>query len=265
MIVERPAAKGEAHFAYIDGLRAVSIVAVVLFHLEPRLLPSGFAGVDVFFVVSGFIISGSLHDRRFFGFIDLFTTFYARRFRRIVLAMLAMLIVTSTLFVMFVPGEFDLSSKVTSVASAAFFGLSNFRLASGTDYFFPSAEFNPFTHTWSLAVEEQFYVVFPFIYLLLTTRRTANLALAILCALCAGSLAYGWIEPRMAFGLGFYSSAGRFWEIGSGVLLYVLLARLGLYRAGSLRGIWIASYAGVLLLSGAFIFGKSNTFPVPGA
>lgn len=135
-MIEAPlAAKREGYFAYIDGLRAVSIMAVVLYHLDPRLLPSGFAGVDVFFVVSGFIISGSLHGRRFSGLGDLFATFYARRFRRIAPAMLFMLVVISTLVVMFVPQAF-LSDEIRRTASAAFFGFSNIRLAFGTNYFF---------------------------------------------------------------------------------------------------------------------------------
>src|SRR6185437_14177958 len=99
----RPAVKGETYFAYIDGLRAVAIIAVVLYHFDVRLLPSGFAGVDVFFVVSGFIISGSLHDRDISGLFSLFATFYGRRLRRIVPALVFMLIVTSALVVLFVP------------------------------------------------------------------------------------------------------------------------------------------------------------------
>ena len=261
----RRATKEGAYFAYVDGLRAVSIIAVLLFHLDARLLPGGFAGVDVFFVVSGFIISGSLHDRRFYGLLDLFATFYARRFRRIVPAMLFMLIVTSALVVLFVPEGFVLTAEIRRIASAAFLGFSNIRLAFGTNYFFPFAEFNPFTHTWSLAVEEQFYVVFPFLYLMLATRRTANLALIILLILCTGSFAYGWYEPRMAINLGFYSSLARFWEIGSGVLLYAVLARLHLYLAPGLKEIWPVSYAGALLLLGATIVSVPQTYPVPGA
>jgi peptidoglycan/LPS O-acetylase OafA/YrhL len=265
MISAPSAAKRESYFAYIDGLRAVSIIAVVLFHLDPRLLPSGFAGVDVFFVVSGFIISGSLHDRRFSGLLDLFTTFYARRFRRIVPALLFMLIVTCALTVLFVPQGFAPSGDLRQVASSAFLGFSNIRLAFSTNYFFPNAEFDPFTHTWSLAVEEQFYVIFPVIYLLLTTRRTANAALAILVVLCVGSFTYGWFEPRLAINLGFYSSLARFWEIGSGVLLYALLARKGLYRPRVSREIWPLTLAGALLLLAAFIVGSPQTYPVSGA
>jgi len=260
----RPAKPG-SYFAYIDGLRAVSIIAVVLFHLDSRLLPSGFAGVDVFFVVSGFIISGSLHDRRFAGFFDLFTTFYARRFRRIVPALLFMLIITCALTVLFVPQGFAPSGDLREVASSAFLGFSNIRLAFSTDYFFPRAEYDPFTHTWSLAVEEQFYVIFPLLYLLLTTRRTANAALAILLVLCVGSFIYGWFEPRLAINLGFYSSLARFWEIGSGVLLYALLARKGLYRSRPSREIWPLAATGAVLLLAAFVVGAPQSYPVPGA
>lgn len=265
MISPPSAAKQGSYFAYIDGLRAVSIIAVVLFHLDSRLLPGGFAGVDVFFVVSGFIISGSLHGRRFSGFFDLFTTFYARRFRRIVPALLFMLIVTCALTVMFVPQGFAPSGDLRQVASSAFLGFSNIRLAFSTNYFFPNAEFDPFTHTWSLAVEEQFYVIFPVLYLLLTTERTANAALAILLVLCVGSFGFGWFEPHLAINLGFYSSLARFWEIGSGVLLYVLLARNGLYRPRPLREIWPLALAGVALLLAAFILGAPQSYPVPGA
>jgi len=263
--VARPTAKGEAYFAYIDGLRATSIIAVVLFHLEPRLLPSGFAGVDVFFVVSGFIISGSLHDRRFHGLLDLFVTFYARRFRRIVPALLFMLVVTCALVNLFVPQGFTPSASVRQIASAAFLGFSNIRLAFVADYFFPRAEFDPFAHTWTLAVEEQFYLIFPVIYLLLTTARCANAALFMLLALCAGSFVYGWFEPRMAINLGFYSSVARFWEIGSGVLLYAFFARSGLYRPPPSREIWPLTCAGALLLVAAFVVGVPQTYPVPGA
>ncbi len=264
-MIGSPPAKRESYFAYIDGLRAVSIIAVVLFHLDPRLLTSGFAGVDVFFVVSGFIISGSLHGRHFSGLADLFATFYTRRFRRIVPALLFMLIITCALTVLFVPQGFAPSGDLRQVASSAFLGFSNIRLAFSTDYFFPNAEFDPFTHTWSLAVEEQFYVIFPVIYLMLTTRRTANAALAILLVLCAGSFVYGWFEPRLAINLGFYSSLGRFWEIGSGVLLYALLARKGLYRPRPSREIRPLAAAGALLLVAAFIIGAPQTYPVPGA
>jgi len=260
-----PVAQTVMYFPYIDGLRAVSILAVVLFHLDRRFLPGGFAGVDVFFVVSGFIISGSLHNRSYSSLPQLFIEFYARRFRRILPAMLCMLLVTSSLVVLFIPQGSFLEGTLGRTASSAFFGFSNFRLAFSADYFLPLAEFNPFTHTWSLAVEEQFYAAFPIIYFLLRTQKTAAFASIMLAALCVASIAYGWFEPNFRYNLGFYSTLGRFWELGSGVLLYAVLARLQLYRPGHLTEISMASYAGALLLLSAFVIDTPQAYPVPGA
>ena len=254
----------KGYFPYIDGLRALSIIAVVLFHLDSRLLPGGFAGVDIFFVVSGFIISGSLHGRKFAGVLDLFALFYTRRFRRIVPALLFMLLTTSIAVAVFVP-QGTLADGIGRAAKSAFFGFSNVRLASGTDYLFPLAEFNPFTHTWSLAVEEQFYVLFPVLFFLLTSRRTASIATIAMLGLCAASFGYGFIEPSMSVNLGFYSSASRFWEIGSGVLLYTVFARAGWFEPRSLPELRIATYAGATLAAAGFVIGHSQSYPVPGA
>jgi len=255
------------YFPYIDGLRALSIIAVVLYHLEPALLPGGFSGVDIFFVVSGFIVSASLHGYKASGFLALVALFYARRFRRIVPALLFMLVTTSLAVVVFIPEAF-LSNNIRRTAIAAFFGFSNFRLAGGPDYFSPLAEFNPFTHTWSLAVEEQFYLIFPVLIFLLTGGgRIARAAAAGLFALCVLSFAYGFIEPSTSFRLGFYSSFSRFWEIALGVLLYATLARFGMFEARPvpLPELRAATFPGSALIVAGFLAGNSQAYPVPGA
>lgn len=257
---------GRQYFPYIDGLRAVSIIAVVLFHLQPSLLPGGFGGVDIFFVVSGFIVSASLHGHKASSFLALVALFYGRRFRRIAPALLLMLVTTSLAVVVFVPEAF-LSNNIRRTAFAAFFGFSNFRLAGGPDYFSPQAEFNPFTHTWSLAVEEQFYLVFPVLIFLLTSSRLARASAFGLLVLCALSFAYGFVEPSTALPLGFYSSFSRFWEIGAGVLLYAVLARFGLFEAGPkvLPELQAATWLGGTLIAAGFIVGQTQAYPVPGA
>lgn len=252
-------------FPYIDGLRAVSILAVVLFHLDPRLLPGGFAGVDVFFTVSGFVVSSSLHDMRAESFRALAAFFYARRFRRIAPALLAMLAVTSLFAGLFTPYAY-LSSFTFNVGVAAFLGYSNIVLARGVDYFSPLGEFTPFTHTWSLAVEEQFYLVFPFIFFfLLKKRRMSAAAVGALALLCAASFAYGLVENRLPIDLGFYSSLARFWEIGAGVLLYTILFRTGLFETAGRAELAWATWSGCGLLALAFVMGAKTQFPVPGA
>lgn len=255
------------YFPHIDGLRAVSIIAVVLYHLEPRLLPGGFGGVDIFFVVSGFIVSGSLHGHKAGSFLALVALFYTRRFRRIVPALLFMLATTSLAVVVFIPEAF-LSNNIRRTAAAAFFGFANFRLASGPDYFSPQAEFNPFTHTWSLAVEEQFYLIFPALIFLLTSGgRIARASAVGLFGLCVLSFAYGFVEASTLLPMGFYSSFSRFWEIGAGVLLYAVLARYGLFQAQSvpLSEIRAATYLGGALIAAGFVVGHSQGYPVPGA
>jgi len=255
------------YFPYIDGLRALSIIAVVLFHLQPGLLPGGFGGVDIFFVVSGFIVSGSLHGHKATSFFGLVTLFYSRRFRRIAPALLFMLVTTSLAVVLFIP-EAYLNNNTRHTAFAAFFGISNFRLARGPDYFSPLAEFNPFTHTWSLGVEEQFYLIFPaLIFLLTSSSRIARVSAFGLLALCLLSFVYGFIEPSTRWPLGFYSSFSRFWEIGSGVLLYAVLARYGLFepQLKPRPEIRTATYAGSALIAAGLVAGAAQTYPVPGA
>ena len=178
-----------------------------------------------------------------------------------------MLVTTSLAVVLFVPEAF-LSNNIRRTAIAAFFGFSNFRLASGPDYFSPRAEFNPFTHTWSLGVEEQFYLIFPLLIFLLTSgNRIARASALGLLALCVLSFLYGFVEPSTSFPLGFYSSFSRFWQIGAGVLLYVILARYGLFeaRAVPLPEIRIATYLGSAFLAAGFIAGNWQSYPVPGA
>src|SRR4029078_8779193 len=120
-------------------------------------------GVDVFFVISGFVVTKSLADRQFRSLWDLLSYFYVRRILRIIPALLVMLLISVACFVTLVP-ESWLSSTSARVAKGAFLGISNIVLAFDTEnYFAPRPGFNPFTHTWSLGVEEQFYLIFPFL------------------------------------------------------------------------------------------------------
>jgi peptidoglycan/LPS O-acetylase OafA/YrhL len=207
------------YLPYIDGLQAVAVVSVFLYHLNANLLPGGFTGVDIFFVISGLVISGSVNGLEGISFGRFLANFYSRRLFRIAPALIVCLIVTALALDLFVPFA-RLSLANQKAGLAAFFGFSNYVLArSDNDYFSPRVDFNPFTHTWSLAVEEQFYLLFPCLFIAwLWGRRQASAALFTV-ALIASFVCAWWLSstnPTQAF----YFGASRFWELAAGVLLF---------------------------------------------
>jgi peptidoglycan/LPS O-acetylase OafA/YrhL len=200
---------------------------VVTYHAFPRLLPGGFAGVDVFFVISGFVVTAAMAPRRFGRTRDLFASFYARRIVRIVPALIFCLLGAWLLAILLIPrNTFAWAGAATGLA--AFFGLSNISLAfARADYFAAESAMDPFLHTWSLGVEEQFYLVFPLILWLVRrdagaggVRWRAPAAVAIASVASLGlHIALSAGMPKQAF----YQMPARFWELGAGVLLYLLL------------------------------------------
>ncbi len=247
---------------HIDGLRAIAVLSVILYHLNGRLLPGGFAGVDVFFVISGFVVSGSVSRLERISFPRFLEYFYARRLFRIAPALIVCLIVTALALDMFVPPAW-LSGTNQKTGLAAFFGLSNFVLAtSGNDYFSPRVDYNPFTHTWSLGVEEQFYLVFPALFIF-WLRGYKFASSAMVAALCAASFIWSWrlgvSNPNRAF----YMLTTRFWELGAGVLLFqVLQRRAEPALPGRIAGAG-AVISAVLLIIG-LITARPGTTPFPG-
>lgn len=210
------------HLAHIDVLRALAVLAVVAYHLDGRLLPGGFAGVDVFFVISGFVVSMASASRGAPSSHAFIVDFFARRVRRILPALGVCLLATAFMSALWIPPSW-LSDDVPRTGRYAFFGLSNVVLArSENSYFSPLAEFNPFTHTWSLGVEEQFYLVYPFIFAMLLRGGVGRLiAFALLMVGAATSflLAVGMMEGGGS--KGYYLFITRFWEMAAGVLLYL--------------------------------------------
>jgi peptidoglycan/LPS O-acetylase OafA/YrhL len=239
----------------IDGLRAFAVLAVIFNHFNADVLPSGFLGVDVFFLISGFVITASLAGRGPFDTAaDLLLGFYSRRVRRLLPALMVCVLVTAVAISFFDPRA--LQSLQTGLA--ALFGVSNLLLFhQATDYFAREASLNAFTHTWSLGVEEQFYLLFPLLVwfcgfrragaqagerrLFAVTAIASMLSLVSFVVLCE-------LQPAAAY----FLMPCRFWEMGAGCLLFLGLQGDGRLRrlAGHLEGErWSTALLALLLAS----------------
>ena len=205
------------HRKDIDGLRAVAVLSVVAFHLGIPGFGGGYAGVDVFFVISGYLIGGILsreiRDRTF-----RVTDFYARRAKRILPA-LGGVVLFSTIAALLLlsPSELKMFSRNSLAALAS---CSNVLFWRKTGYFSPSADQNPMLMTWSLGVEEQFYFVFPVLMLLmrhLRSRFQFNIILGIALASFMGAAVTMHYYPSAVF----FLLPSRVWELAAGVLLVI--------------------------------------------
>jgi len=260
-----------AYFPYIDGLRAIAVAAVVVYHLHAGWLPGGFAGVDVFFVISGFVVSASLTARERTSLPSFGLYFIARRLQRIAPALIVCLLVTTLVCTLLVPDAW-LSEGNERTGRYAFLGLSNFVLSRNTNsYFSPIAEYNPYTHTWSLGVEEQFYLLFPLLFWAWTFGgRWRGVAIGMFVVLGAAAFAHAF-RLRQADALAaFYLLSSRFWELATGVVLYqgMVLAgrRFDVAEISPLHlGKTVAAVAGCLLVAYGFVTAMPDGFPAPGA
>lgn len=214
----------------IDGLRAIAVSSVVAYHAAPGLVRGGFVGVDVFFVISGYLISTIIlrqQDEGRFSIAD----FYARRIKRLFPALIVVIAVTWLIgWYLLLPHEFRALGKHIAAGAAYFL---NFTLRKEAGYFDAAADEKPLLHLWSLAVEEQFYIVWP-ILLLLIRGRGATLAALTLITLA--SLTSNIVTIGKDSAAAFYLPQNRFWELSSGALL----AFANLYAAGSASGRWRA-------------------------
>jgi peptidoglycan/LPS O-acetylase OafA/YrhL len=260
---------GLRYIPQIDAMRAVAVLSVLIYHLHPGWLPGGFSGVDVFFVISGYVVSRSMAEQRASGVLHFALQFYAKRVRRIVPALVVCLLVTSFISTLFVP-EAWLSDVNNRTGLFAFFGVSNLLLmTSGNDYFAPRTEFNPFTHTWSLGVEEQFYFFFPmlfYVWIILRDRHgfRAHLGTLALLFLVLLSMLICFVATSRAPTMAFYSLPSRFWELGAGALLFQLHSRNHLLVRASRTQVLVL-ITSLCFLAVAFAFTRMQGFPMPWA
>ena len=260
-----------AYFPYIDGLRAIAVLSVVLYHLHGSWLPGGFAGVDVFFVISGFVVSASVGLRERSSLASFWGYFLARRFQRIAPALLVCLLATTVAATLFIP-EAWLSGHNQKTGRFAFFGFSNLVLANNDNsYFSPITEFNPYTHTWSLGVEEQFYLLFPVLFWAWSFGgRWRRLTLGLFALLGVVSFGYAWAIRTTDSLAAFYLLAPRFWELAAGVMLYQAMACMGRrFDTSTMDTVmpWKVAVAtiGFIFMGIGLWFSQPDQFPVPGA
>lgn len=256
-----------SYVAGIDGLRAIAVLSVFFFHLNAAWLPGGFVGVDVFFVISGFVVTASVVALRPASLREFFAYFYARRLIRIAPALIVCVVVSMLLASLLIPRAW-LSDTNAQTALAALLGFGNIVLAQHAGgYFSERTEFNPFTHTWSLGVEEQFYLIFPLLFFgWFSAQRSGrgHQVAWMFAGLSLLSLACSWYvtgsDPQRAF----YWPHTRFWELGSGVVLYVLRERWAvLVQHWAVRTALAAS--GISLLTLSCLAAAPDRFPFPWA
>ncbi len=240
------------HRRDIDGLRAIAVGAVIAFHMAPALLPGGFLGVDIFFVISGFLITGIIDRDLAAGHFRL-GAFYGRRVRRIAPALLAMLAVVGVAAtVILLPTDLIGFGKSVLAALAS---VSNIYFWRDTDYFARAALTKPLLHTWSLGIEEQYYLFFPLL-LIIVARWRRGWLLPLLAALALLSLAADVYGQRFSNGVpAFYLLPTRVWELAAGAILAVWPGRMSARR-------WAAdvtAFAGL----GLIVVALAGTGPLP--
>lgn len=227
----------------IDGLRSIAVLSVILFHAGITQFSGGFIGVDVFFVISGYLITTILVNEQEKGFISI-SNFYRRRAKRIIPALFLVIAVTTPAAYLYLAPK-ELSSYISSILYTATFS-SNFLFWQESGYWDTATALKPLIHTWSLAVEEQFYLIFPFIVMMFW-RFGAILFSLFLAILMAGSL---WLSQNSLLDnpmFSFYMLPARAWELFAGSIIAVLLKRSNIYSSSGIFN-QVASIAGLLLI-----------------
>jgi len=241
--------------ADIDGLRAVSILLVVGYHAQPWLVPGGFIGVDIFFVISGFLITGIILTQARAGAFSLLQ-FYGRRVRRIFPALIVVLAVSYLIgWFVLLPQDFALLGQSTAAGVA--FVANLFQLAR-SGYFAPDAAENPLLHLWSLGIEEQFYIFWPPLLLLLFGSKHRRLSM--------GAIAVASFGASLIIFLGykewsFYSPIPRAWELLAGGVLASRLIDDPEQRMRPLHGNLAASLGIAAIAGSAMLLDKESMFP----
>ncbi len=238
----------------IQGLRAIAVLSVVIFHISPRHLPGGFLGVDIFFVISGFLIIGFIHRDLQRGDFSL-SDFYFKRVKRLLPALI-LVVLCSSIFasLLLTPQEF--SGYVKSLWSTVFY-VSNLYFYSESGYFDSSLALSPLLHTWSLSVEEQFYIVAP-IALLIIYKVNSKAVVFYLLLFSFFSLVFSEVFVYFDRDLSFYASPSRFWQFTLGGILAIRFSTL---KVRALYYDLIGFFGLLSIIYSLFFYTESTVFP----
>lgn len=240
----------------IDGLRAVAVLPVVLFHAGIELFSGGFVGVDVFFVISGYLITTIILSEMMQGEFSL-SRFYERRARRI-LPILFFVMFVALIFAWVLLNPADMKNFAKSLIAVPLFS-SNILFWVDSGYWNTASEFKPLLHTWSLAVEEQYYVFFPLLLVLLWKRGVESIVIAVICfGVLSLALAHwgAYHKPSATF----YLLPTRVWELAIGALAAFYLH----YKQVSVNQLWreLFGLVGFLMIAYAVVcFSEHTPFP----
>jgi len=241
----------------IDGIRAIAVVSVVLYHADLRLTPAGFLGVDIFFVISGYLIGGHIYSELLSNKFS-FLSFYRRRAKRILPAfyvLIAFTIVAAMLLLS--PLE---ATDFGRSAFAATLSASNVYFARHTDYFAPDNRLVPLLMTWSLGVEEQFYLCIPVLMVMLARTRR-RLLLPVVVAISALSFLIACYELKSNPVQAFYGLPARAWELGVGVVLAIVERNRGRGVLSHAWARWISPVGLAAMLLPIVLVDAKASFP----
>ena len=240
------------HRREIDGLRAVAVLPVILFHAGFQMFSGGFVGVDIFFVISGYLITSILIEELAAGKLSILR-FYERRARRILPALFTVMAACIPFaWFMMLPNRFKDFSE--SLIAVVFFG-SNILFWRESGYFEPAVDLKPLLHTWSLAVEEQFYLLFPLLLLVLW-RFGRTTSVGVIVTIAVVSLLISEVGWRYAQTANFYLAPSRAWELLAGSICAFVLTGRAQRTSNLLSLVGLA-----LILGSVFVYDERTPFP----
>jgi peptidoglycan/LPS O-acetylase OafA/YrhL len=243
----------------IDGIRALAILPVIFYHAGVPLLSGGFVGVDIFFVISGFLIGGIIIDAKNTGGFS-YVQFYERRAKRLLPALFTMIGITAVAgYFLLMPENYKelYDSTIYTILFA-----SNFYFLENINYFGQEAEFMPLLHTWSLAVEEQFYIIWPLIlsvYVIIVQKYSKRLALLFIIVLVVLSLSASIILLGQFASFVFYMTPLRLWELGIGTIVAIAIRNHSSIYKLPTKSMYLLGIG--LCLASIFMLDQESAFP----